>query len=170
MAKPVFLVGYMGSGKTTVGKKLATKLKYDFFDTDHAIEEMTGKSITQIFNEDGEDAFRQLERSILVSLTSRQNIVVSTGGGTPCYFDNMVRMNRCGITVYVKLHPASLAKRIIESDTERPLLTRISNDDLPAYITMHLKERESFYSKAHIIIKGESIKIDELINLVINHH
>ncbi len=158
----------MGSGKSTVAKKLATRLKYDFIDIDAAIVNMAGKEIADIFREEGEDAFRQLEHSILVSLCDRTNTVVATGGGAPCFYDNMVLMNKHGITIYLKMHPDSLASRIIASNTERPLLNRISNDDLPAYISRHLLEREVFYNKAKLTIKGESIKIDDLERLVIN--
>lgn len=167
MAKPVFLLGYMGSGKSTVGKKLATKLRCSFIDMDQTIEDMTGKSIESIFNTDGEDAFRQLEHSVLVSLLTRKDSVISTGGGTPCFFDNMVMMNKLGLTIYLKMHPDSLAKRILESGTKRPLLQRITPDQLPAYIGRHLKERETFYNKAHLTIKGENLKIDELYNEII---
>lgn len=163
MGKSIFLVGYMGSGKSTIGKKLANKLNYDFLDTDQTIEDITDKSVSQIFNDEGEAAFRQLERSLIISMSGRKNMVVSTGGGAPCFFDNMAMMNKSGYTVYIKLHPDSLAKRIIASHTERPLLKRIPIDDLPAYISYHLKEREPFYSKARITIKGESLKIDDLL-------
>lgn len=168
MAKPIFIVGYMGSGKSTVGKKLATRLKLDFVDIDAAIVNMTGKEVADIFREEGEDAFRQLEHSIIVSLCARTNTVVATGGGAPCFYDNMALMNKHGITVYLKMHPDSLASRIIASNTERPLLSRISRDDLPAYISQHLYEREVFYNKAKLTIKGESIKIDDLERLVIS--
>lgn len=168
MAKSVFLIGYMGSGKSTVGKKLAGRLKFDFIDIDSSIEQMTGKSISQIFDTEGEDAFRQLERSILKSLCSRSNTVVATGGGAPCYFDNMELMKKSGITVYIKMHPQSLSSRIIASQTERPLLKYVSNDDMPMFIENHLIEREKFYNKAHFTVKGENIKIEELQNLVLN--
>ena len=166
MAKPVFLIGYMGCGKSTIGRKLAIRLKYDFIDTDAAIENMTGKPVAQTFAEDGEDAFRQLERSVIVSLCGRSNVVVATGGGAPCFFDNMALMNRSGITAYIKMHPDSLATRLLASPTERPLLRRVSNEDLPLYIRMHLAEREVFYNKAHIIIKGENLKADDLLLLI----
>lgn len=168
MSKPIFLIGYMGCGKSSVGKKLAVRLKSDFIDIDGSIEKMTGKSIAQIFEEDGEDQFRQLERSILVSLCSRSNVVVATGGGAPCFFDNMLLMKKSGTTIYLKMHPDSLASRILASDTERPLVKRLSKEDMPIYIAQHLKEREVYYNKAHIIIKGESLKIDDLEHLVLN--
>lgn len=170
MAKPVFLLGYMGCGKSTVAKKLATKLKYVFLDTDAVIESMTGKSIAQIFSEEGEDAFRILEKSVIQSLASRTNTVIATGGGAPCFHDNLSVMNKSGITVYIKMQPESLASRIIASKTDRPVLQRISNDDLPVYIHKHLSDRERFYNKAHLIVKGENLKIDELVNLIKDYH
>lgn len=170
MAKPIFLLGYMGCGKSTVGKKLANKLKYSFIDTDAVIESMTGKNIAQIFSEEGEDAFRLLEKSVVQSLASRTNTVVATGGGAPCFHDNLSVMNRSGITVYIKMQPESLASRIIAAKTERPVLQRVSTEDLPLYITSHLADRERFYNKAHLIVKGENIKIDELVNLIKDQH
>ncbi len=169
MGKPVFLIGYMGSGKSTVGKKLATKLRYSFIDVDSTIEKMTGKSISQIFSEDGEDQFRQLEHSVIKSLCIRKDVVIATGGGAPCFFDNIDLMNSHGLTVYLKMHPASLAKRIIDSDTERPLLRYVLKEDLPAYITQHLLKREIFYSKARLKTAGENLKVDELYQLVVKY-
>jgi shikimate kinase len=169
MGKPVFLVGYMGSGKSTAGRKLANRLKYDFIDVDAAIEEMTGKSVSRIFSEDGEDQFRQLEHSIIVSLCSRKNVVVATGGGAPCFFKNADLMNVAGVTVYLKMSPGALAKRIINSKSERPLLKYVLNEDLPAYITRHLMTRELYYNKAKLTIQGENLKIDDLYHLVIKY-
>lgn len=166
MAKPIFLIGYMGSGKSTVGKKLASKLKYNFIDVDATIEDLTSKTVAEIFKDEGEGAFRQLEHSILLSLSARTNTVIATGGGAPCFYDNIDLMNTHGITVYLKMHPKSLAERIIASKTERPLIQYVSNTDLPVFIAQHLKEREGFYNKAHLKIQGESLKIDELYQLI----
>jgi len=167
MAAPVFIVGYMGCGKTTAGKKLATKLGFQFLDTDTIIEGMTGKDIARLFAEDGEDSFRQLEHSVIVSLCGRKNIVVATGGGAPCYFDNMKRMNTSGTTVYIRMHPDSLARRISESHTERSFtLSGLKNEELPAYIANHLAQREPFYNQAHVIIKGENLKVDDLYQMI----
>ncbi len=162
MAKPIFLIGYMGSGKSTIGKKLATRMKYDFLDMDAAIEKMTGKTISQIFQSDGEEAFRQLEHSVLLSACARKNIVISTGGGAPCYFNNMSLMNKSGITIYLQMHPDSLIKRIRESKTQRPLLQRVPEENISEYIKSHLAQREIFYKEASIIIKGENLKVEDL--------
>ncbi|HLN53708.1 MAG TPA: shikimate kinase [Lentimicrobium sp.] len=169
MGKPVFLIGYMGSGKSTAGKKLANRLKFDFVDVDAAIEQMTGKPVAKIFSDEGEDQFRQLEHSIIKSLTARKNVVIATGGGAPCFFDNIQLMNSKGVTVYLKMAPGALAKRIIESKSERPLLKYVANEDLPAYINIHLQQREVYYKRAEIVVDGENLKIDELSQLVLKY-
>jgi len=166
MGKPVFLIGYMGSGKSTAGKKLARSLGYFFTDLDEEIEKMTDKPVHRVFAEDGEDAFRQLEHSILVSLTARKNLVISTGGGTPCFFNNMELMNQTGVTVYLKMSPESLAKRLANAKIKRPLIQGIPASELPAYIKTHLEKREPFYISSHIKIKGESLDADELKRMV----
>lgn len=169
MQKLVFLIGYMGCGKTTVGKKLSKKLNYDFIDTDDAITGMTGKSVTEIFEQDGENAFRQLEHSVLNSLSKRNYLVVSTGGGTPCFFDNMSLMNASGITVYLQMHPKSLAQRLTDSQIIRPLLQGVSKEELPDEIANHLAQRERFYNRAKIIMKGENLNFDKMVEFIKNH-
>lgn len=163
MGKPIYITGYMGSGKTTVGKKIARILDYDFVDTDDLISKMTGKSIDNIFSTDGEDAFRLLEHSVLVSLTNRINTVISTGGGTPCFFKNLELMKKSGIVIYLKMHPSSIHKRMVVSKNPRPLLKKIPEDELLTYITAHLSQRESFYNGAHFVFKGESPDIESMI-------
>ena len=166
MGKPVFLVGYMASGKTTTGKKLARNIGYFFFDLDDEIEKLTGKTVPQIFKDEGEDAFRILEHSVLVSLSNRKNIVVATGGGTPCYFNNMELMKKCGVTVYFNLKPESLAKRLLVARVKRPLIEGIPASGLPEFIAAHLARREDFYKLAHITIKGESLDLEHLVQSV----
>ncbi len=163
MGKPVFLIGYMGSGKSTVGRKLARSMGYFHFDLDEEIEKLAGKSILLIFSEEGENAFRQLEHSLLISLTRRKNIVVSTGGGTPCFYDNLQQMKNAGVTVYIRMKPESLAKRLQTARIKRPLLEQVYNQDLAAFITGHLSLREDFYNKAHFIVKGENLDFDQLL-------
>ncbi|KAF5068061.1 Shikimate kinase [anaerobic digester metagenome] len=162
MSKPVFLIGYMGSGKSTAGRKLARMLGYAFEDTDELISTMTGKTIEEIFDSEGEDAFRVLEHSVIRSLAGRINTVIATGGGTPCYFDNLSLMQRSGITVYIKLNPVSIVKRLSQSKTTRPLIKRIGQDQLLPWVTRHLEQRALFYEKAHIIFKGENPDLNEL--------
>ncbi len=166
MGKPVFLIGYMGSGKTTTGRKLARSIGYFFFDLDEEIEKLTGKNLPQIFSEEGEDAFRLLEHSVLASLANRKNIVVATGGGAPCYYNNMELMKKSGVTVYFRMKPESLAKRLLVARVKRPLIEGITAADLPGFIAGHLSKREDYYSSAHITIKGESLDLEHLVGKI----
>lgn len=166
MAKPVFLVGYMGSGKSTVGKKIAGKLGYKFVDMDAVIADLAGETIPEIFRNKGEDAFRQLERSVLQSMCNHSNTVVSTGGGAPCFFDNMKLMNQAGITVYLNMQVQSLADRLQKSKQERPLLPPMPAEELESYISRHLAERIYYYNQARLVVKGENADIDYLVKSI----
>ena len=158
----IFLVGFMGSGKSTVGKKLAARLKYGFVDTDKSIECVAGKSIPEIFDSDGEPYFRQKETEILRSLEGRKNLVVATGGGAPCHADNMQWMNEQGITIYLEMHPGSIFHRIAPRKSERPVLKNLDDVDLMEFIINELDRRKPIYKKARIVIKGENLKFEEL--------
>lgn len=156
----------MGSGKSTAGRKLARMLGYAFEDTDELITKMTGKTIEEIFDSEGEDAFRILEHSVIRSLAGRVNTVIATGGGAPCYFDNLSLMQRSGITVYIKLHPISIVKRLSQSKTNRPLIKKTGREQLLPWVTRHLEQRALFYEKAHIIFKGENPDLNGLAGLI----
>ena len=144
----IIIVGYMGSGKTTVGRALAKELGLDFYDLDWYIESRRRKTVPQIFAERGEDGFRDIERSMLHEAAEFENIVLSCGGGTPCFFDNMDYMNRQGQVVWLKASPEVLYRHLLMGKTERPLLKGKSPDELTAYIREQLERREPFYSKA----------------------
>ena len=118
----IYIIGFMGSGKTTAGKKLASLLGWSFIDLDKRIEEYTGKTIPEIFSQNGEDYFRIIETQLLRNLKSCTKTVISTGGGTPCYIDNMDFMIETGLTIYLKLTPAELKSRLSQSKGERPLI------------------------------------------------
>ena len=152
----IFLIGYMGSGKTTVGQLLATQLGYSFIDMDNHIEGKLFKSVSQIFTELGEDQFRLLERQCLHEVAEFDQVVISTGGGVPCFFDNMKYMNKQGVTVYLKLSSADLAERLEQSHAnKRPLLANRKGEELLHFISEELAKREPFYSQAAFSVSGE---------------
>ncbi len=166
MPKPIFLIGYMGSGKTTLAKKLASKLELPFIDTDDEIVKEIGMSITEYFQLHGEEKFRELERKQLLK-TVQQNAIVSTGGGSPCFFDNMQWMNENGISVYLQMSPKSLFDRLSQSKpNKRPILIGKTEEELFNFITEKLTEREPFYQQAHLIIDHINTPIDDLIILL----
>jgi shikimate kinase len=152
----------MGSGKSTTGKKLASHLKWSFIDLDKTIENMTGMKIRDIFSEKGEAFFRQAESEALLGMESESNAVISTGGGTPCFGDNMDFMLRTGLTVYLRMNPAMLKSRLADSSDHRPLLKDIDMEDLEEYIAGKLSEREKWYSMAEIIVDGSKIDFSVL--------
>ncbi len=158
----VFLTGYMGSGKSTAGKKLARALSYGFLDLDSRIEKNQGKSISQIFEEKGEEGFREIEREELHKSFELKDYVVALGGGTPCFFDNLEQINRHGLSVYLKLNARSLAMRLQQSKTSRPLIKGMNEGELFEYVQQQLGEREKFYNRSHLIVKGENLDIKEL--------
>jgi len=156
----------MGSGKTTTGKKLASLLRWSFIDLDKKIEEQTGKTIPEIFSQSGEDYFRIIETRILKSLDYQSNTVVSTGGGAPCYSDNMDYMLNTGLTLYLKLTPGQLKSRLSESKGDRPLIKDLDQQELQSYIEEKLANREKWYNRSDIIVEGVDIDINLLVSLV----
>jgi len=162
----IYLIGYMGSGKTTVGKKLSRALNYAFVDLDQQIENSQGQSIGDLFEEKGEEAFRKIEQEELHKTFELENTVVSLGGGTPCFFDNLEQINRHGKSVYLKLSAVSLASRLQNAKNPRPLLQGLSDGELFEFVQQQLGEREQFYNRTHFIIKGESLDISNLIKMI----
>jgi shikimate kinase len=145
----IFLIGFMCCGKTTLGKQLVATLHRDFADTDNLIEEQCGKTIAEIFATEGEEKFRQYEREVLHNLLHCENLVVACGGGLPCFFDNMERMNACGTTIYLKAEVALLAQRAAqENNHRRPLLEGKTGLELHRHIEALLAEREKYYLQA----------------------
>lgn len=156
----IFITGFMGSGKTSIGLKLAGKCAARFIDMDDMIESRSGKTITEIFRSQGEVVFRQTEKEVLDEIVrSSENLVVATGGGTPCFFGNMEVMNQNGATVYIKVSPDMLFDRLRNEVQSRPLLAM--QKDLKEYIAASLAERESFYQKAQVIIDVKPGDTDE---------
>jgi len=166
--KRIFLIGYMGSGKTTIGKLLADRLQYSFIDMDAYIEKKQFKTISQIFTELGEAEFRLLEKQCLHEVAEYDNVIISTGGGAPCFFDNMEYMNSRGLTIYLKLTPAELAERLETTHAnKRPLLAQRKGEELQQFIAEGLAVREPFYSKAAYALSGEiEATVSEICELV----
>jgi len=167
----IFLAGFMGSGKSTIGPILANTLGFDFVDIDKAIEERFGKSVVQIFAEDGETSFRMVEREILGGLVNRTECVVSLGGGTIANEENLELILHNGLIVYLHLSPEGIFNRV-RHKMHRPLLrgedgSMLPVDDLQEKIERLLKAREQFYQQAHIIIstdeKRVGITVDEIV-------
>lgn len=163
----IFLVGYMGVGKTTVGKQLSKKLSVDFIDLDQFIQNTHRKNIADIFQGLGEEGFRKIEHVALTEVASFENVVVSTGGGTPCFFDNMQLMNNTGVTIYIQAEPEELAARLLASKNVRPLVAGKPMQELIPFITHHLEERERYYRKADVVIKTSKLISKEHVHITV---
>ena len=152
MSSLIFLIGFMCCGKTTTGKRMAVTLNYDFIDTDTLIEERCNKTVSEIFTTEGEEKFRQYEQEILQELLHREKLVVACGGGLPCFFDNMERMNACGTTIYLKADIELLAQRIEKANNvHRPLLNGKTGLELRLHIQSLLLLREKYYQQAQLV-------------------
>ncbi len=172
----IFLIGYMGAGKTTVGKALAQDLNTEFYDLDWYIEGRMRKTVKQIFDESGEEGFRQIEHNMLHEVGEFENVIISCGGGTPCFFDNIDFMNEMGETVYLKATPEVLYGHLKMGKSVRPLLLNKTPEEVKVFIEEQLQIREPYYSKAkHILdvnllenydkIKISVSKVKELLGL-----
>jgi shikimate kinase len=164
--RPIYLIGFMGSGKTTAGKKLASLLGSTFIDLDRKIEEEAKMTIPEIFSLHGEAWFRQAESDILKRPGSEAGAVISTGGGAPCHADNMSYMLSKGLTVYLKLTPSQLVSRLSNAREERPLLKGMKGEELLGFITEKLAQREKWYCQAEIIVDGFDLDINNLYSRV----
>jgi shikimate kinase len=160
----IFLIGFMGSGKTTLGKQLAESLGYQFIDQDYLIEEEENMTINEIFNTKGESKFREIERYILTKLTKSDNIVVATGGGAPCFFDNAETMKTKGFSIYLRVSPQALFERLRNAQATRPLIKNKTDHELQNFIKMKLQEREPFYLNSSISIQSDTISCQDLLN------
>lgn len=162
----IFLVGYMGVGKTTIGKKLAARLNLNFIDLDHFIAEREHQKVAQIIENKGEGFFRILEKKYLEEVCDFENILVSTGGGTPCFFQNMDAINANGRSIFLKLDEKSLINRLLNSRDSRPLLAGKDQEELTTFVKSHLKERLPYYERAHLqfeMLHLNSKRLDELV-------
>jgi len=156
----------MGCGKSTVGKRLAKHAGLQFIDMDHYIEKRNCKTVPQLFEEFGEEGFRKRERKALEELSEFTDVVIATGGGAPCFFDNIDLMNRTGKTIYLNIDPKILASRLLKSKTERPLIKGKSKEDLIDFIDETLKKRNAFYKQAHYEITQPDVDLDEVVEML----
>lgn len=162
----IFLIGFMGSGKTTLGRKLAKKLGYKFVDMDDLIVQTSGMTIPGIFAEHGEALFRKWESDVLMEVIRQEQIVVATGGGAPCFNNNIDVMNENGLTIYLQLSPEAIMDRLQHSKTERPLVKGKSDEELIKYIKDLLETRDPHYLKSRLIIRGMDLSAEHLSSLV----
>ena len=154
----IFLIGYMGAGKTTLGKAFSRELGLTFIDLDWYIEERFHKTVGELFTERGETGFRELERNMLHEVAEFENVVISTGGGPPCFFDNMEFMNRVGKTVFLDVHPDVLFRRLRIAKQQRPILQGKEDDELKAFIIRALEQRAPFYTQAQYIFNADELE------------
>ncbi len=162
----IYLIGFMGCGKSSFGKRLAKKLDYQFIDLDKEIEGRTGQSIDDLFRIGGELVFRKYEQEALSETIKHTKAVIATGGGTPCFGDNMLFMNAEGVTVYLRMSLLSITHRLENARYRRPLVKNLKGKELADYVRHKLAEREEHYLQSHCVIKGETVKPDQVIALI----
>ncbi|MDD2611772.1 MAG: shikimate kinase [Bacteroidales bacterium] len=158
----IFFIGYMGSGKTTFGRLIAKSQKLLFVDLDEYIEKKYSKSIVTLFDEFGESQFRQIERDALHEVAQLENCLIATGGGTPCYFDNMEYMNSVGDTVYLRTTVHELFDRLKLSCNKRPLLSQKSDQELESHIAEMLGKRKVCYMRSKYILDTDDLNLENL--------
>ena len=162
----IFLVGFMGSGKTYWGRIWAEKNGLTFYDLDEIVEKEYGKAITDIFEKEGEEKFRQLERDHLRRFKNKKNFVLACGGGTPCFSDNMEWMKSQGKVVYLKAEPEILLKQVMSETEKRPVIKKVDPSELLLFIQNKLEERELYYSMSDFVLHVEELNDKSLSFLI----
>ncbi len=165
----LFLIGFMGCGKSSIGRQLARRLGYGFVDMDTDIEREAGMTVTEIFARKGEPYFRECEREALRRYAVLDNTVVATGGGVPCGEGNMETMNGYGVTVYFKMSPEKLAMRLYHGRDKRPLLRGKNDDELLEFIRERLLQREPYYGMARLVIDCDGVSDEYIAEHVIRY-
>lgn len=158
----ISLIGYMGAGKTTIGQFLSNKLNLPLIDLDNFIEEKESMPISDIFKNKGEIYFRKKENQYLKELLEKENFILSTGGGTPVFYDNMDLINNSTIAFYLQNSPVGLAERLAKEKSKRPLISHLKDEDLIEFIAKHLFERNPFYQKAKHTIFSQNKSVEEI--------
>jgi len=167
--KKIFLVGFMGCGKSKMGKVLASKLNKTFIDLDELVALRNQMSISELFINFGENGFREKEKEVLQQSAFADDAVIATGGGTSCFFDNMDWMNQNGLTIFIDTPVKVLADRLVNARVERPLLKGKSYEELVNFIEMKLVERRPFYSRAQVVLKGVDLDVETIIKAIDNN-
>lgn len=163
----IFLIGFMGSGKTHWGRLLSEKLGIRFFDLDEQVTEHAGKPIPEIFAAEGEEQFRLLEKDVLHIITeSHDNFVMACGGGSPCYFNNIEYMNTAGTTVWINTPQDTLHKRLVVEKDKRPLIKDLTDEQLRNFIQKKFSDRRIYYEQADIAIDEEPVQLEKLIEKI----
>jgi shikimate kinase len=163
----IFLIGFMGCGKTHWGRLLSLKLNMPFFDLDEKIEEQEGRSIAEIFTEQGEEYFRLLEKDVLHLLSeSHASFVMATGGGTPCFYNNIDYLKKQGTVVWINCSTDCLYQRLVKEKNLRPLISNIPDNQLRSYIVKKYSNRKIYYQQASVILPEEQIDIDTLVSKI----
>ena len=170
MINTIFLIGYMGAGKSVVGKLLSKTSGYDFYDLDEYIENKEGKKILEIFNDNNEVYFRKIENYYLKEISElKKNKIISTGGGTPCFQNNLELINRSpnSTSIYLKLSVDTLVDRLKNNIDKRPLISGMKDQNqLKEFITKHLFERSFYYEKSNLKIKSDNLDVDGIVNMI----
>lgn len=162
-----FLIGFMGSGKTHWGKIWSAKFAYHFIDLDEEIEKIEGKTIADIFEFKGEAYFRKVEAATLRSIPANENTIVSCGGGTPCFYENISWMNNNGSSIYLSTTPAEILERVIAETDKRPLIKKMNPAELLFFIEKTLKDRAEFYNVATITVLSNKLTEQSFINFIL---
>ena len=171
MGTKLFLVGYMGCGKSTLGKKLSKATNYEFVDMDSLIEQREGAAVSEIFHYAGEEYFRRTERALIEELAASEgNMIISTGGGVPTWSDNMEYMNRAGVCVYLRRPAKQIASRLSPHGRQkRPKLRGLNDEELIEFMTVNMAEREPFYSQAKYIVECAERSDAEIIEIILSY-
>lgn len=164
-----FIIGFMGSGKTHWARQWGEAFQMPVYDLDAEIEKQSGKTVVQLFKEEGEEAFRKRERNVLQSFLDKDSFILSCGGGTPCFFNNAKWMNQNGVTIYLKATPQQLAERLRTEKDTRPLIKDVPDELLESFIAQKLNERMEWYAQAMYHLPAANLTNDNFDRIKYRH-